>query len=260
MRTKQPTGKAVWGAVIVVALLTMGCSTKKFVRQTVAPIETRTAQLEKKTTTHDGQIEELGTKISAVDERAMSADSRAQEAGAKAAKAQESADGAANQATEARTLAQKGLDRGDEVERTLSAKVENLDNYKLLSTGTVLFGFDKSELSTEAKAQLDSEIQKVGANQHFLIQVEGFADKTGPSKYNLALSRDRANAVVRYLTISGKIPLYRIHIVGYGSEEPVADNSTRKGREGNRRVEVKLFAAVASDTPTERSSANTGNP
>ena len=96
------------------------------------------------------------------------------EDGAKAAKAQESADGASSQATEARTLAQKGLDRGDEVERTLSAKVENMDNYKLLSTGTVLFGLDKSELTTEAKAQLDAEVQKIGSNQHFLIQVEGF--------------------------------------------------------------------------------------
>ena len=49
MRTKQPAGKAVWGALIVVALVTMGCSTKKYVRQTVAPVEARTAQLEKKT-------------------------------------------------------------------------------------------------------------------------------------------------------------------------------------------------------------------
>lgn len=260
MRAKQPVGKAVWGVVIVVALLTMGCSTKKYVRQTVAPIEARTAQLEKKTTGHDGQIDELGTKVSAANERAMSADSRAQEAGVKAAKAQESADGAANQATEARTLAQKGLDRGDEVERTLTARVENMDNYKLLSTGTVLFGFDKSELTTEAKAQLDAEVQKIGSSQHFLIQVEGFTDKTGSSKYNLGLSRDRANAVVRYLTTSGKVPLYKIHIVGYGSEEPVADNSTRKGREENRRVEVKLFAAVAGDMSTEHSSADTGNP
>jgi len=261
MRTKQPAGKAVWGAVIVVALVTMGCSTKKYVRQTVAPVEARTTQLEKKTTTHDGQIDELGSKVSAVNERAMSADSRAQEAGAKAAKAQESADGASSQATEARTLAQKGLDRGDEVERTLSAKVENMDNYKLLSTGTVLFGLDKSELTTEAKAQLDAEIQKIGSNQHFVIQVEGFTDKTGSSKYNLGLSRERANAVVLYLTTSGKIPLYRIHMVGYGSEVPVADNSTRKGREENRRVEVKLFAAATSGMETEHANvADTGNP
>ena len=258
MRTKQPAGKAVWGAVIVVALVTMGCSTKKFVRQTVAPIETRTAQLETKTTTHDGQIEGLGTKISAVDERAMSADSRAQEAGAKAAKAQESADGAASQAVVAQTLAQKGLSRSDEVERTLTGKIENMDNYKLLSTGTVLFGFDKSELTTDAKAQLDAEVQKIGSNQHFLIQVEGFTDKTGSSKYNLALSRERANAVVRYLTTSGKVPLYRIHIVGYGSEAAVADNSTRKGREENRRVEVKVFASTGMATEHASTTVTTG--
>jgi outer membrane protein OmpA-like peptidoglycan-associated protein len=260
--------------VIVVALAMMGCSTKKFVRQTVAPIETRTAALEKKTTDHGGQIEELGTKLSATDERAISADSRAQAAGLSADKAQQTAEGAANQAMAAHTLAQKGMDRSDEVERTLSAKVENMDNYKLLSTSTVLFGLDKSELTMEAKAQLDAEVRKIGSNQHFVIEVQGFTDKTGPARYNLQLSRERANSVVRYLTTTGKIPLYRIQLVGYGSEEPVADNSTRQGREENRRVEVKLFgagmsgmgteqASVADEAPiieTEPVSPETGNP
>ena len=109
----------------------------------------------------------------------MSADSRAQEAGAKAAKAQESADGASSQAMEARTLAQKGLDRGNEVERTLSAKVENLDNYKLLSTGTVLFGLDKANSRRKPKPSSTRKFRKSGSNQHFLIQVEGFTDMTG---------------------------------------------------------------------------------
>ena len=63
-----------------------------------------------------------------------------------------------------------------------------------------------------------------------------------------------------YLTTSGKIPLYRIHVLGYGSEVPVANNSTRKGREENRRVEVKLFAATTGTETEHAKSADTGNP
>jgi hypothetical protein len=49
-------------------------------------------------------------------------------------------------------------------------------------------------------------------------------------------------------------------MVGYGSEVPVADNSTRKGREENRRVEVKLFAATTAGMETEHANvADTGN-
>ena len=48
--------------------------------------------------------------------------------------------------------------------------------------------------------------------------------------------------MVRYLTLQGKVPLYRVETVGYGEESPAASNDTRDGREENRRVEVRLFA------------------
>lgn len=247
----QPVRIAVWGTVLLLSAGTYGCATRKFVRKIIAPLGDRTTDLEKKTAGHDSQIEGLGQQVSAVNERAMGADGKAQDAAASAAKAQESANSANSQATEAHSLAQKGLETTATVERTLSTRMEELDNFKLISTGSVLFDFNKSQLSDEAKSRLDTEIQKLGSMKHFVIQVEGFTDQTGSTAYNLELSRRRADAVVRYLVTAGKVPLYRIHVVGFGSANPVAENSTRKGRQENRRVEVRLLSAETTSSGAE---------
>jgi len=234
---------AVLGMAILLSMGSLGCATKKYVRGVVDPVGARTDNLEKKTAGHDTQIEGLDRQVSAADERAKSADSKAAEAATSAAAAQQTANSAGSQATEAQKLAQKGLAATDAVDSKLSTRIENLDNYRLVSTDSVLFRLNKSELTEEAKSQLDAGLQKLGSVKHFVIQVEGFTDKTGPASYNLELSRRRADAVVRYLATTGKVPLYRIHVVGFGNTNPIADNSTRKGRVENRRVEVKLFAA-----------------
>ncbi len=251
MKTLQSTRMAVLGMAILLSIGTLGCATKKFVRQTVDPIGARTVDLEKKTAGHDTQIEGLDRHVSAADERAKSAESRAQDAAASAAAAQQSANSAGTQATEAQNLAQKGLAATGAVDRKLSTRIDELDNYKVISTESVLFGLNKSELTEDAKSQLGAGLQKLGSVKHFVIQVEGFTDKTGEAAYNLELSRRRADAVVRYLMTTGKVPLYRIHVVGLGNANPVADNSTRKGRVENRRVEVRLLAADTGSPGTE---------
>jgi outer membrane protein OmpA-like peptidoglycan-associated protein len=77
--------------------------------------------------------------------------------------------------------------------------------------------------------------------KHYFIGVQGFTDSTGASAANIELSRRRAAAVVRYLTLDRKVPLFRVNTIGYGKESPAADNKTRDGRKQNRRVEVTLF-------------------
>jgi OOP family OmpA-OmpF porin len=96
-------------------------------------------------------------------------------------------------------------------------------------------------LSKEAEAQLDAFAAKVVPMKHYLIEVQGFTDSTGAPAANIELSRRRAAAVVRYLTLDGKIPLFRVNTIGYGKASPAVDNKTRDGRKQNRRVEVKLF-------------------
>ncbi len=230
-------------AALLVTGLATGCATKKFVRQTVAPIEAKVGELEKKTTEQGADIEELEKSVSRAAERAETANAAAAAANQEALRAGERASTAGKSAEEARSLAQKGLDRAGEVEQSLGSRIENIDNYLPVSTETILFGFNRSDLTEEAKAQLDTFARGVAERKHYRIEVQGFTDRSGPQDYNLELSRKRAAAVVRYLTLQHKVPLHRIHIMGYGSEAPVADNRTREGRKQNRRVEVRLLAA-----------------
>lgn len=72
----------------------------------------------------------------------------------------------------------------------------------------------------------------------FPIVVHGYTDSRGRNASNLALSTGRAQAVVEYMVREGRIPFERIKGAGFGEENPIADNSTRRGRAKNRRVEV----------------------
>jgi len=231
-------------AALFAALVSVGCATKKYVHETMVPVQQKVEDLDKKNTAQDSAIAELGRGVSRADERAQGADSKAGDAAREAARANDSAASASKQAGAAQSTADKGVAQAAQAERsvgTLGNRVENLDNFKFASTETVLFAVGKSELSKEAEAQLDAFAAKVVPMKHYIVEVQGFTDSTGASAANVELSRRRAAAVVRYLTLDGKLPLYRVNTVGYGKASPAADNKTRDGRKQNRRVEVKLY-------------------
>ncbi len=239
---KRPSGVVLVLMLALTAVTGVGCATKKYVRETIAPVQAKVEDLEKKTTEHTGSIAELEKGVSRADERAQGADGRAGAAAQDAARANEQAALANKEAGNARSLAEKGITRTGEVERTLGTRIENLDNYKLVSTESVLFGLNRSDLSKEAKQQLDVAVAKISSMKHYVIEVQGFTDSTGSPAANLELSRHRAAAVVLYLTLTHTIPLHRVNTVGYGAEKPAADNKTRDGRTQNRRVEVRFLA------------------
>jgi outer membrane protein OmpA-like peptidoglycan-associated protein len=236
-------------SVALAAVVSVGCATKKYVQQTVTPVQTKVDDLSKKTAAtdaaQDASIAELGRGVSRADERAQGADGKATDAAREAARANDQAALANKQAGAAQTMAEKGVSDAGQAQRsvgTLGNKVENMDNFKLSSTEAVLFGLGQGELSKEAKAQLDAFSEKVGSLKHYVIEVRGYTDSTGSAAANLDLSRRRAAAVVRYLTLDRKIPLFRVNVLGYGTAAPAADNKTRDGRKQNRRVDVNLFA------------------
>lgn len=225
------------------AMLAGGCATKKYVRNTAAPIQAKVDQVGEQTTRNTTATEEARkeikdvdqraeTGISAAKERAMTAESRATEAMTKATEV-----GAV--ATEAKVASQKN---SSDI-AMLRNVVTNIDDYKLASEATVLFAFGKDKLSDDAKQQLDKIATEKGNLKRFVIAVEGFADKIGSASYNTALSQRRAQGVVNYLVSKHDIPIYRIYTVGLGTEKPADEGKTREARSKNRRVEIRLFSA-----------------
>jgi len=85
-----------------------------------------------------------------------------------------------------------------------------------------------------------TKLSKKRRDQHrYVIEVQGYTDKTGPVHYNVVLSQKRAEEVARYLMAKEKIPLRSIHMLGAGVAED--EQKTREERKLSRRVEVKIW-------------------
>ena len=94
------------------------------------------------------------------------------------------------------------------------------------------------------KRQPGPRAEKAKGNANgWLYQVVGFADTSGKTAKNRALSERRAKAVIQYLVSVHDMDLRRlVQPFGYGEEgKPVADNKTAAGRAKNRRVEIIIL-------------------
>jgi OOP family OmpA-OmpF porin len=232
------------------ALLAGGCATKKYVRNTAAPIQAKVDQVGDQTTQNTQQIQDTRNQVKQVDEKAQSGISAAQEkansADQHAAAADQKAVAADQKAGEAMTRAGQADQKAEQNAQgltSLRSAFASLDDYKLQSSATVPFAFNRYVLTTEAKQDLDKLAGDVQNGKRFFIAVEGYTDATGSKEYNEALSRRRADAVVQYLVAKHNIPIYRIHMVGLGKERPVEEATNKTARAKNRRVEVKVFGA-----------------
>ena len=112
-------------------------------------------------------------------------------------------------------------------------------NDKVYLQKRMLFEKNSYSLSKETKEFLDKlapllKNQKSLKNRKFLIK--GYADSSGTERFNFNLSKKRACEVRDYLVKKHKISKNRFQCKGYGSSNPIADNSTQTGRMLNRRA------------------------
>jgi OmpA-OmpF porin, OOP family len=101
----------------------------------------------------------------------------------------------------------------------------------------IYFDTGKSTLKPASTTTLEAVKQIMTEFKFNNFSVEGHTDNTGKADKNLALSIARA-AVVKDWLIANGIDASRLSSEGYGSEKPVADNKTAKGRTENRRTEI----------------------
>lgn len=110
----------------------------------------------------------------------------------------------------------------------------------------VLFAFDSAQLTPEAEAALRRTAELAAEAGEGPIIVVGHTDSVGEDAYNLRLSRQRAEAVTRWLAASGGVPAGRLKAEGRGEAEPVAANTRPDGQDDpesrarNRRVVVTM--------------------
>jgi outer membrane protein OmpA-like peptidoglycan-associated protein len=192
-------------AALLLAVATTGCATKKYVEGEVAGVSQRVDGVQ-------GQVEEAQTKLKDHEGRIV----RNESATAEASK-----------------TAREALDRAMAAGKLAEGK---LLYETVLSDDKVKFGFDKANLSDDAKAALDAfAAQLKTENKNIYVEIQGHTDNVGGEDYNEKLGDQRAKSVKDYLAKQG-IPIFRMETISYGESAPVADNKAREGREANRRV------------------------
>ncbi|MGB8011588.1 MAG: OmpA family protein, partial [Terriglobales bacterium] len=124
----------------------------------------------------------------------------------------------------------------------------------------VHFGFNKDNLTKQAREAIDQLAASVATTKGYIITVEGATDSVGSADYNYALSQRRADAVIQYLASEKGVPAYKIYLIGLGKDKPVESNKTSDGRAKNRRVEIRLMTNTgAGATPAQGSATPTAS-
>src|SRR5678815_332246 len=196
------------------------------VESRAAPLEERASDTENKLSQVEANAQRLSGQL-----EELAAVSNAARGGAKAAQATADAAVAGVNAT--------------------NERISALDDYTPQTSTSVNFRSGSAILSPESKTTLDEIATKALNAKGYVLEVTGYADARGSIERNRVLSQRRADAVIRYLVESHNIPLRRIVTpYGYGETNPVADNTTREGREQNRRVEIKLLVNKGLTAPS----------
>ncbi|WP_311136616.1 OmpA family protein [Hymenobacter cellulosilyticus] len=122
------------------------------------------------------------------------------------------------------------------------ARVERVgEGIKITFDSGLLFAKNSAALTSTAQENIAELAKTLIKYNDTNVIVEGHTDTSGSDAINDPLSQRRAQAVANYAQQQG-VDASRFTVTGYGSKQPVADNSTEAGRIANRRVEVAIFA------------------
>jgi type IX secretion system PorP/SprF family membrane protein len=102
------------------------------------------------------------------------------------------------------------------------------------------FEFNSTNIDEESAKYLNEIAGILNDNQRLSLSLIGHTDNIGSEKFNMRLSKQRAQVVKDYL-LDQDIASERIDVDGKGIQEPLNDNSTEEQRTLNRRVELKII-------------------
>jgi outer membrane protein OmpA-like peptidoglycan-associated protein len=130
-----------------------------------------------------------------------------------------------------------------EMQRDLEgAEIQRIgEGIKITFDSGILFDIDKSDLRPVSETNLTKLATILNKYPDTNILIEGHTDSTGTDDYNMALSKDRAQAVSQYLA-TVDVKSARFSIAGYGETQPIVTNDSLEGRQKNRRVDIAVIA------------------
>ena len=114
-------------------------------------------------------------------------------------------------------------------------KTDELKRGPLILNG-VMFEAGDAVLSENSYATLDQVAKSLLEWSNVKLEIQGHTDNRGNEAGNEAVSLKRAEAVREYLIKKG-VAADRLKAIGFGSNQPIASNDTKSGRQRNRRVE-----------------------
>jgi outer membrane protein OmpA-like peptidoglycan-associated protein len=147
-----------------------------------------------------------------------------------------------NSTEEAMARAATAADSASEARQMALGRVglEEIDSY------TVYFDFNSDELKSDATATLDQAAARLNRHPEAIVDVYGFADPTGPDRYNLDLGHRRAMEVLRHLVDGTPHNLSRFAAVSFG-ERPLHGRTPDGDSDRQRRVVVSVLRRVPLD-------------
>ena len=101
----------------------------------------------------------------------------------------------------------------------------------------VFFDWDKSTLTDRARGILREAAQTSKTTQHTRVEVNGYADTSGTSKYNQGISMRRAQTVAAELVRNG-VAKGEIAIKAFGDTVLLVPTGPGVREPQNRRVEI----------------------
>ena len=218
------------------AITASACATKKFVRTQVGATEDRLGQrVNTQETELRTQQTELRTQQTELRQTAERTGANAQALESTNQRLQ----GVDSRVTEVSALAKSAQEEAGAV----AQRFANRNKYATLETKTVYFDFNKADLRDEGFSELEEIARALKADPNAVVELQGFADSRGSDAYNQRLTRDRVDAVVRYLVQRHGVELRRVYGVGMGkAPQTTGEASGRDALAKSRRVEIVLLA------------------
>ena len=225
------------------AALVSGCATKKFVREQVGTAESRLGQ---RVDTQGDELKQTAERTGANAQAIDAANQRLQGVDSRVSEVDSRVTGVDARVTEVSALAKEAKRdagaAGDAIKDT-DRRFANRNKLSALETKSVYFDFGKADVRDEGMAELEEIARALKADPNAVIELQGFADPRGTDVYNYRLTRDRVDAVIRYLVQRHGIELRRISAVGMGkAPQEAGARADRDALAKARRVDIVLLA------------------